>query len=54
MSYFQDSRQVIGFAFLPSHSGDASVMEIAKALNASEQSLDAVKMFLHLLIIPAK
>ena len=45
MSYFQDSRQVIGFAFLPSHSGEATVMEIAKALNASEQSLDAVKMF---------
>ena len=47
MHYIQDTHPVIGFGFLPGHTGTATVIELAKGLNASEQSLQTIEMLLN-------
>ena len=47
MHYIQDSHPVIGFGFLPGHTGTASVIELAKGLNASEQALKSIEMLMN-------
>jgi len=43
MQYLNDSNEVIGFGFIPGHTGTASVIELTKALNASEQSFKKIE-----------
>lgn len=47
MHYMQDSHPVIGFGFLPGHTGTANVIELAKGLNVSEQSLEIAALFMN-------
>ena len=46
MHYMQDSHPVIGFGFLPGHTGTAKLIEIAKGLNASEQAYESIAMLM--------
>ncbi|MFZ9760364.1 MAG: 3-hydroxyacyl-CoA dehydrogenase family protein [Candidatus Kapaibacteriota bacterium] len=47
MHYIQDSHPVIGFGFLPGHTGTASVIELAKGLNVSEHALKSIEMLMN-------
>lgn len=47
MHYIQDSHDVIGFGFLPSHTGTANMLELSKGLNASEQSLRKIESLMN-------
>ncbi|MGA1307138.1 MAG: 3-hydroxyacyl-CoA dehydrogenase family protein, partial [Candidatus Kapaibacteriota bacterium] len=49
MHYIQDSHPVIGFGFLPGHTGTASVIELAKGLNASEHALKSIEMLMNVM-----
>ena len=42
MHYMQDTHDVIGFGFIPQHTGSASIIELAKGLNASEHGLHKI------------
>jgi 3-hydroxybutyryl-CoA dehydrogenase len=47
MHYIQDSHHVIGFGFLPGHTGSASIIELSKGLNASELALNKIEQVMN-------
>ena len=47
MHYIQDSHDVIGFGFIPNHTGTADIIELTKGLNASEHSLRKIESLMN-------